>query len=952
MILSNLFQKISKNNWQNKDCNVRIAAINDELTCEDAKQSEILLELANNDNSDLVRRAALIKLNSFKYYLEASETNSQKGIQSFAQKQVSEILANNHAIVLSSKQKENLLEETNNISFLESWLYGENNASIICALYEKLAAKKNKTQLLLQVFTKKQNLDVQKQLLAEVNDRTLLEKLAKKSVSEEISLIIVNKLTQINDEEAKPKILKKQLQLLLSKLLALKDIKDYALYLEKKDHLVQEWQTAQPQLICLTADEQQETIEKYKNIHSQLVKIFAPKEEAYQQEKIIQQLALDKQQAKDNFSKTIAVINQVITTAVFENSTLEQQAFIDKLDQLSVEINNSVLNAQEQAEFTKQSALLKQRLTQLPEIAESVTQATHLISKVSQLALPKSLNELNERQNIFNDWLLQWRDVEKKTSGILPQSIKEAYQEIKQLWQTGLKPLQKEQKNLFQQNKKKLNDLKRLLIHGKYKVCFGLFKGVNQAMHLLTENQQQQLQRDFTQVSEKMTEISDWEHYIATPRKQQLLSDVQALVLAPLDNPNEQAEQVKSFRKIWNSLGHADEDVDTALNEQFNLACEQAFAPCRLFYAEQEKLRAQHLINRNNILEQAQALIKSFNETCEGQSIDFKYIDAQLNKLQQQWLNAGEVDRQQYQQLQRQFKNILQPLKNAIKDFHESNVTKKKTLISKASAEVENDNVFNAIENTKKLQQEWRSVGFAGSHQENKLWQTFRTFNDQVFNKREQAKVEQQLAQVELIDQYNEALSGIKLKLSEQPEKHSLTQAKQAAEQLLTEVIAKKPVNKKVANNIENFIKECQKQIAELAEKAQRLSWLSLFNLMEKLAKTETSHTTDYLTSEPDFKQVNNFWQKRLHEQILKKQPADKGQRLIKTLTIEILAQAESPAEFAPQRMAVQVQLMQEKMLSGEAIDLTSQLVNWLQLGKLSNDDVTQLERLQPIFVK
>ena len=85
---------------------------------------------------------------------------------------------------------------------------------------------------------------------------------------------------------------------------------------------------------------------------------------------------------------------------------------------------------------------------------------------------------------------------------------------------------------------------------------------------------------------------------------------INELVETPLDNPNEQADKVKNFRKTWNLLGHADEELDKGLNEAFNQACELAFAPCRLFFAEQEKLREQHFILRTNIIEQATAMKK------------------------------------------------------------------------------------------------------------------------------------------------------------------------------------------------------------------------------------------------------------------------------------------------------------------------------------------------------
>ena len=279
----------------------------------------------------------------------------------------------------------------------------------------------------------------------------------------------------------------KQKQLLLSKLLALKDQSNYGQYVTSKAALVQEWQQDLSELTCLSEDEQQMLLNKFNKIIGQLTQIFASKEEDYQQAKIAEKLLDDKKTAKDDFNVVIAELTQKVTTAVFEGENTEdellnQHDFSNKLSQLSEKITASVLNSSEQAEFLQKTSQLEKRLTQLPEIAQSVSEATYLISKISQLALPQSLNELNDRQQTYHGLLNNYKEVNKKAHGVLPQSIVDAHKEITHSWLSGLKPLQQEQRKLFDQTKKKLIDLKRLLASGKYKVCFGLFKGVKETI--------------------------------------------------------------------------------------------------------------------------------------------------------------------------------------------------------------------------------------------------------------------------------------------------------------------------------------------------------------------------------------------------------------------------------------------------------------------------------------
>ena len=982
-MIFNLFK--SKNNWQHKDSNVRIAAVNEELSIEINDDKVVLLSLLNEDSSELVRRAVLLKLNDFNHYRDASLLNDNISVQEFAALQVQNILSGNHSVTLSNNEKLNFLSKIKNntnkakeptleTALLSHWLEHENDPSLVLSLFNLLAQKKNTTQFLLQVFTKKQSAEIQKQLLSlelvELNESSLLTKLSKRAVSGEINQIINNRLADLIEQKEKPKKLFKQKQLVLSKLLALKDQTDYAHYRVNKTALEKEWHQDLTEIKCLSEDEQQTLLEKFNKITSQLTEIFAPKEEAYQQEIISEKLFNAKKIAKTEFNKTITELNQIITTAVFEGdwegdwqgtpdntkaNLVNQQDFSTKLNQLNDSITTSVLNETEQDELLQKSSQLAQRLTQLPEIAKSVSDATHLISKISQLTLPQSLSELNDRQQTYTNWLNDYKSVNKKAQGVLPQSIIDAYKEITHVWQNGLKPLQQEQKKLFDQTKKKLIDLKRLLINGKYKVCFGLFKGVTQAISLLSVHQQQQLQRDFEHVSEKMAEVSDWEHYIATPRKQELLIEINNLVTTPLDDPNAQADKVKQYRKKWNSLGHADEAIDKELNEQFNLACEQAFAPCRLFYAEQEKIRAVHLVTRNEILIQAEKLAELIKlADIENSSIDFKSLDGKLNKLQQRWQQAGEVDRQEYQKLFKQFKNLIAPVKNAIKGFHDTNCNEKQALIVKAEQQLAVDDIYQAVETIKKLQNQWRDVGFAGSHQESKLWQKFRSINDQVFARREQAKSEQQTKQAQFIEEFNHTLSLIQASVVEtndtKMDKASLLIAKDKAEALLSLVVTNKPVIKSVASGIELFIKQLNSQIKHLHLEQESKSWQSLFKLLDKMVEGEVVLSADNITDEVEYLNLTSFWQKRLTEQCLIKNKASPDERANKTLALEILAQVESPIEFASQRMAVQVGLMQEQMQSADNIDLSHSFVEWLRLGKLETSDSILLARVKPIF--
>ena len=154
MIFSKLFK--TKFKWQHKDATVRITAINDELSADNSEQLAILTDLIKQDSSDLVRRAALIKVGTLECYLEASQHNDQAKVKQFAAKQVHDILTTNHNVVISAQQKQTLLSQQESTpllgtALLEAWLAHEQDSAIMISLYQQISARKTTTHLLTQI---------------------------------------------------------------------------------------------------------------------------------------------------------------------------------------------------------------------------------------------------------------------------------------------------------------------------------------------------------------------------------------------------------------------------------------------------------------------------------------------------------------------------------------------------------------------------------------------------------------------------------------------------------------------------------------------------------------------------------------------------------------------------------------------------------------------------------
>jgi hypothetical protein len=930
-----IFSKFFKAKWQSKQSVTRIQAVNDELDPNNAQHKTILLNLLEQDPDNLVRRSVLIKLDSFSYWLSACLTNNQKTIREYALAQITKMLQDKHHIKLSNKEKLSLLHDQNNAvlnnSAIENWLQTEQQSDIIIALYKKL----NKPQLLLTVFSNKQNEAVQQFLLDQVEETSLLEKLQKKAVNSTIETQISQKLANLKEQAEKPIRVKKSAQLVLSKLLALRDQSDYEVVQTKQQQLTEQWQQLLEQFDCLADDEVAEFEQKHAHIIEQLKKTFAIKAEQFAQQQLAKQLADEQQQARDHVKQSLQKVKTQLTTAIFEHNQINESEYNQMFSDLAEFIQSSALNDKEKQQLQNALNEQQQLFQQLPAIEQAVTDATHLISKMSQRPLPQKLEQLNEKQQEFNEWLATWKKVAQQAGQVLPASIVSAQQEIVKLWQNGMAPLIKQQQQLFHNTQKRLNDINRLLSSGKFNACFAIHRKINQQFPLLSLAQQAKLQRVFDKVNEQVTDLSDWEQYIATPKKQALLNEMQALIETPLDNPIAQANKVKDARKMWNSFGHAEEDE--ALNKAFNELCEQAFAPCRLFYAEQDKIRNQHLKVRESILDKLQAAQSLITQ----ESIDWKQLDSQINEFVKLWNEAGEVDREVYRSVNKQFNELLAPLKQTLQTHYQQNITAKEALISSAESLLEQD-TQTAVEQVKQLQQQWKNIGYAGARFENKLWQRFRVVNDKIFAARE-AQYQQQKSELSEIEQQ----FAEQLKVLEADEVNANTVAlvnelQQKLSALVNDIRQQAPQLKRLVQQIEQYSHRLLEKKSTLKAQKKQVNWSNVFTVLEQYVTDNKNITEDEL-----FQQLPTSWQKRLSDAFALDEIA---QRADSTLELEILAGVESPKELQTKRREIQISLMQEKMTSGIETDLEQKFWQWLSLGKLQPDDLSQLARLKPIF--
>lgn len=902
-----IFKRFFKPKWQHPDAAVRQLAIT-ELNSNDQAHKTVLHELAFNDGAEAVRKAALTKLNDFSLWWQASKQDSAERLQQLAEQTLIKQLLHNQ---VEPKLKQQFIAQCNRSSILEQLAQTETDAGIKFSLLQRL----NKAELNVKALQDPVlQLAQKQQLLAQMDDEKLLEKLAKQ-LDGELLTAVQHKLTQLQEQKQKPQLLRKQLTLLLAKLNAARERVELAELPAQLAEYQTQWQQLETELACL-GTEAAEFRTKYDKIVAQLNQWLAPRLAELSQQQAEQAATAARAEAQQQLQQRIDTLEQALQQALLSTDISAAQQLEQQLGSLATELAC--------AELTNKTALhnrisqLQQQLTQLPELAEQLAALTRIVADWAAQPLPDTAEAFAMASEQLQQWQQQWRQLSKAMVIAVPASLLQAKNALAQQWQQAEKAFGQQAEKTQRQCRSKLAQYRRLYSAGKYKVLFGLFKGIEQDYQQLTAAQQAQLSKDYDFARDKMAELADWQEYIATPRKQQLLQQMQQLGSELTESQMRQrADEVKHARAQWNSLGKADPALEAGLNAAFDVACEQAFAPCRAYFAAQDALRAEHVLQRQQIIAQAQQFVLS--------QPDAKALDTGLQQLKQRWQQAGAVDKQQFTALNEQFNQALIPLRDQLTALQQQAAAAKQQLIEQAQAALNLAEPNQTAKVLKECQQQWKTVGNAARKQDQVLWQQFRAVCDGFFNARSEQFEQQKQAEQAQLQQVEAQLTALTTAADAANEPDALAQLQQQLQAFQTDSSAAQQAVRRLQDKLTQKQQQWQQQ-------QQQRDFARMFDLLA--------------AADVGAEQLAAGYRECFNKQ--QEQQFSRGQL---TLALELIADMPSPPAEQSARQQVQLLLLSDKHNQGSALDKHSLLKRWLQFGPVTQAELPLLARVKALFV-
>lgn len=257
--------------------------------------------------------------------------------------------------------------------------------------------------------------------------------------------------------------------------------------------------------------------------------------------------------------------------------------------------------------------------------------------------------------------------------------------------------------------------------------------------------------------AQELREAYEWEHFALDPVREELCKHVETLVEEPDIRAADRA--LRDLRKRWNETSLLPKGRPDALAERFNRAARLVRSRCDEHFAKLADERKQNLAKKEELCARAEAL---------AESTDWKETAQQLQGLQAEWKEIGEIPRARAEAVWKRFRKACDAFFSRRKDHfdqqdegRQKNLEQKLALIARAEELQESTDWERTTQEMRRLQADWKAGGPAPRSQAEEVWRRFRKACDVFFDRRSRRDEIAREAQVGRLEEIIAALTAL-----------------------------------------------------------------------------------------------------------------------------------------------------------------------------------------------
>jgi hypothetical protein len=537
----------------------------------------------------------------------------------------------------------------------------------------------------------------------------------------------------------------------------------------------------------------------------------------------------------------------------------------------------------------------------------------------SQAALTEALEHENKKKLNTLAEEINWPE-----GFSIPPLLAEVYKKLDHIQQDS-KARQQDVKKAKQKLETLLSQLSDELDDKQYKASQDALKKVHSQLEKLPSKESKLFLARIKLLETRFYELRDWQGFAVMPKQETLCEQMEALCDVTME-PRAKADKIRQLQSDWKALGGS---LSQDMWHRFKAAADKAYEPCKAFFEERKQLESINLAKRVDICDQLEQFLDQYN----WDQPDWKAVEKIDNQARNDWKHASPVDFKEGRPVQQRFTKLLKSVEARINKERKANEELKRQIVEAATQLVQQENIEEAIEQAKRLQKEWQSIGITHHKEDRQLWKAFRKECDALFARRDAIKKQNETDTDNLVKDAEQALQQLEIILNKPEEDQVLSDYSQQAKlalDLCQQYLSKIPRSK---------IKHLQNQFNQLHDNIQ--SRLKRLQAQAALSHWESIKETAYLcrelisAQEEKPEEVKSKFASKIDELNHEKRiPTEIIDQWKQVLTDEVKANTSTPQEMDELRQ----QLVLMEIIAGlESADEDNQLRMELQVKRLQD---------------
>ena len=235
-------------------------------------------------------------------------------------------------------------------------------------------------------------------------------------------------------------------------------------------------------------------------------------------------------------------------------------------------------------------------------------------------------------------------------------------------------------------------------------------------------------------VRAELKRLGDWARWGGNVSREELVKAVEELPALGLPM-SELAKKVGSMRERWKALDTVSGHAPKSLWERFDAACTTAYAPAAAHFKQLADERHANAAKAQALVDETHAMAAA----AATADADLKNVAAAGQRLRQVWGRLGTIDRKEKRKLDQAFDKALAQMLAPLSEQRKIETAKREQLIAEAEQLQPSDR--HTLDKLRGLQERWQEQATALPLErkvEQALWQRFRAACDAIFAKRKE----------------------------------------------------------------------------------------------------------------------------------------------------------------------------------------------------------------------